>query len=235
MNSRAESAGKTRIITTNHTRMILWRGGKQHLSSTSDDRMYAAQGWLGWSVSGIFACDHSVHGCRKYASTPVEAASIAQSSVEYRGAGVKRTCDGPLERLKDRPNISRDGSNSVHLGFGLAFDALYLPLCLETASSLKKVGSTLGIYYGSSSFALLRGILFTTADFRKACANVHSFVEEYIDELGLHKQETPDEKAYGFITQIAQESAAKEDLRDQLLNVLLAGRDTTACCLSWTL
>lgn len=26
-----------------------------------------------------------------------------------------------------------------------------------------------------------------------------------------------------------------EELRDQLLNVLLAGRDTTACCLSWTL
>lgn len=43
------------------------------------------------------------------------------------------------------------------------------------------------------------------------------------------------EELYGFINQVAQESATIEDLRDQLLNVLLAGRDTTACCLSWTL
>ena len=35
--------------------------------------------------------------------------------------------------------------------------------------------------------------------------------------------------------QVAMESVSDEDLRDQLVNVLLAGRDTTACCLSWTL
>ena len=38
-----------------------------------------------------------------------------------------------------------------------------------------------------------------------------------------------------FIDALIQETRNKKELRDQCLNVLLAGRDTTACCLSWTL
>ena len=34
-----------------------------------------------------------------------------------------------------------------------------------------------------------------------------------------------------FIDQIAQEAESQKMIRDQLLNILLAGRDTTACCL----
>ncbi|KAK2736912.1 hypothetical protein FQN57_000515 [Myotisia sp. PD_48] len=75
--------------------------------------------------------------------------------------------------------------------------------------------------------------LYNTAEFRKACANVHQFVEQYIEQLDLQKSEG--DSSYTFIRQVAQESATKKDLRDQLLNVLLAGRDSTACCLSWTL
>ena len=81
--------------------------------------------------------------------------------------------------------------------------------------------------------------LYNPPSFRKACANVHRFVEGYIRESNLEKVEEKVEvhemKRYGFIKQIAEESASLEELRDQLLNVLLAGRDTTACCLSWTL
>jgi hypothetical protein len=59
-------------------------------------------------------------------------------------------------------------------------------------------------------------------------------VEGYIKEMNSQQQNNvKTEELYGFINQVAQESI--EDLRDQLLNVLLAGRDTTACCLSWTL
>ncbi|CZR56279.1 probable cytochrome P450 alkane hydroxylase [Phialocephala subalpina] len=71
--------------------------------------------------------------------------------------------------------------------------------------------------------------------FRRACSNVHRFVERYIRERNLQNEKTPfGEESYGFIDQVAKESVSNEDLRDQLLNVLLAGRDTTACCLSWT-
>lgn len=77
--------------------------------------------------------------------------------------------------------------------------------------------------------------LYNPPSFRKACANVHRFVEGYIRESNLEKVEDHEMKKYGFIKQIAEESTSLEELRDQLLNVLLAGRDTTACCLSWTL
>ncbi|OXV09344.1 hypothetical protein Egran_02892 [Elaphomyces granulatus] len=74
--------------------------------------------------------------------------------------------------------------------------------------------------------------LYNPPDFRRACVNVHRFVERYIDELNLETDGS--EKSFSFLGQVAKESASKEDIRDQLLNVLLAGRDTTACCLSWT-
>jgi len=77
--------------------------------------------------------------------------------------------------------------------------------------------------------------LYNPPAFQKACANVHRFVEQYIDSLDLGENDSLDDKSYGFIKQVALESASKQDLRDQLLNVLLAGRDTTACCLAWTL
>ena len=76
---------------------------------------------------------------------------------------------------------------------------------------------------------------YNTSEFRRACSNVHRFVEQYIDSRKSDNSMTPSLETYGFFNQVAQGSASKGDLRDQLLNVLLAGRDTTACCLSWTL
>ncbi|KAM7205418.1 Cytochrome P450, partial [Naviculisporaceae sp. PSN 640] len=81
--------------------------------------------------------------------------------------------------------------------------------------------------------------VYNPKSFRKACRSVHAFVENYIREAGLMKDELSDKReddggASWFIRQVAQQSATEIELRDQLLNVLLAGRDTTACCLSWT-
>ncbi|RFU28119.1 hypothetical protein B7463_g8229, partial [Scytalidium lignicola] len=76
---------------------------------------------------------------------------------------------------------------------------------------------------------------YNPAKFRRACANVHRFVERYIKEQNLKiKESTSEDESFSFINQIAKVSTSDVDLRDQLLNVLLAGRDTTACCLSWT-
>ncbi|KAE8440750.1 hypothetical protein EG329_006609 [Mollisiaceae sp. DMI_Dod_QoI] len=79
--------------------------------------------------------------------------------------------------------------------------------------------------------------LYNPSRFRQACSNVHQFVEKYIQQRNLEFETSQErsEDSYGFIDQVAEESRDIEDLRDQLLNVLLAGRDTTACCLSWTL
>ena len=76
--------------------------------------------------------------------------------------------------------------------------------------------------------------LYYPTHFRKSCSNVHRFVDSYIrTHVAQKKAErvaTPD----GFVDQLAKETTDHVALRDQLLNILLAGRDTTACCLSWT-
>ncbi len=76
--------------------------------------------------------------------------------------------------------------------------------------------------------------------FRNANATVHRFIDGEIREaLAAHKsKQTSTSKAiidYGFLGTLIQETQEPKILRDQLLNVLLAGRDTTACCLTWTM
>jgi cytochrome P450 len=78
--------------------------------------------------------------------------------------------------------------------------------------------------------------LYNSSGFRRACNHVHRYVERYIEERHLSSQKNAkDDGSYGFIDQVAQEFRSTTGLRDQILNVLLAGRDATACCLSWTL
>jgi cytochrome P450 len=85
------------------------------------------------------------------------------------------------------------------------------------------------------------------AEFRSACATVHKFIDDHIaDALAeIPSSSTPatatadepeNEKwsKYGFLGTLLRETRNPTILRDQLLNVLLAGRDTTACCLTWT-
>ncbi|KAG8528220.1 uncharacterized protein KY384_007137 [Bacidia gigantensis] len=78
--------------------------------------------------------------------------------------------------------------------------------------------------------------LYNPKHFRQACSSVHRFVEQYIEEQDLIKG---DKSLLGdnesFVSQLAHDSSSNYALRDQLLNVLIAGRDTTACCLSWTI
>ncbi|KAH8646249.1 cytochrome P450 [Xylariales sp. PMI_506] len=80
--------------------------------------------------------------------------------------------------------------------------------------------------------------LYNPPSFRKACHRVHVFIERYIRDNDLMDRKGGDEASpegtAWFINRLAEESTSIVDLRDQLLNVLLAGRDTTACCLSWT-
>ena len=72
--------------------------------------------------------------------------------------------------------------------------------------------------------------------FRRACSLVHRFVDEYVRSHNAEQRPYGGaEETSGFISQMAQESSSSVIVRDQLINVLLAGRDTTACCLSWTL
>ncbi|KAF1944967.1 cytochrome P450 52A11 [Clathrospora elynae] len=84
--------------------------------------------------------------------------------------------------------------------------------------------------------------LANTPEFRRACKTSHRFVDQAIqtalDDADAPQTEGSTEEAeqrYVFIDALIQETRDKKELRDQCLNVLLAGRDTTACCLTWTL
>ena len=72
--------------------------------------------------------------------------------------------------------------------------------------------------------------------FRDACASVHAFVEDIIQQRYNSRDVTKRrEERFIFLDAVAEEMKDKSELRDQLLNILLASRDTTACLLTWTL
>jgi cytochrome P450 len=76
--------------------------------------------------------------------------------------------------------------------------------------------------------------LYNPPSFRQACKTVHRYVERYIEQENLLEKKCDAQgESYGFIDQMGKESASDTQVRDQLLNFLLADRDMTACCLSW--
>lgn len=75
--------------------------------------------------------------------------------------------------------------------------------------------------------------------FRNACEICHDFVDSAVKKALEHsvKPKTTGSKKdpYIFVDALIEENNDPKVLRDQCLNILLAGRDTTACCLTWTL
>ena len=73
-------------------------------------------------------------------------------------------------------------------------------------------------------------------EFRRQCGVVHRFIDDAVREaLSVEQQEGKGADMHCFLDALVQETRDPRVLRDQLLNVMLAGRDTTACCLTWTL
>lgn len=76
--------------------------------------------------------------------------------------------------------------------------------------------------------------------FRDACKKCHRFVDKAVEKALLTSAEPDEDKTtergsnYVFIDALAQQTHDRKVLRDQCFNVLLAGRDTTGCCLTWT-
>jgi cytochrome P450 len=78
--------------------------------------------------------------------------------------------------------------------------------------------------------------LVDTFRFRRACDTTRAFIEDAV-QRALNRGSTPEERgsSFSFIDTLLQKTKDKAILRDQCVNILLAGRDTTACCLSWTM
>ena len=71
-------------------------------------------------------------------------------------------------------------------------------------------------------------------DFRDACETVHSFADKIINRNLSHEIIEGEEGQYFFLQAMAKKTPSRIALRSQIINILTAGRDTTACLLSWT-
>lgn len=80
--------------------------------------------------------------------------------------------------------------------------------------------------------------VYTPSSFRRSCKSVQDwgsfFANKAIDYLQEHGEQAAS-KRYPFIVDLWRDMQDRGLVRDQLLHVLIAGRDTTACLLSWTL
>jgi len=78
--------------------------------------------------------------------------------------------------------------------------------------------------------------LVDSREFRQACQDVHNFADQIIDRnLSSSRSESKDTGKYVFLDTVAKSTSDRTALRGQIINLLTAGRDTTACLLSWTL
>lgn len=80
--------------------------------------------------------------------------------------------------------------------------------------------------------------LYTPSKFTKACKVVKRYADHFVEQALKKKEEIGPQAAaqhYAFILDLYDELQDRALVRDQLVNVLIAGRDTTACLMSWTL
>jgi cytochrome P450 len=71
--------------------------------------------------------------------------------------------------------------------------------------------------------------------FQEDCQEIHRFADHFIKKaLNKSQYEDSNSERYIFLDELIKVTTDVEELRSQLLNVLLAGRDTTAGLLGWT-
>ena len=68
--------------------------------------------------------------------------------------------------------------------------------------------------------------------YKRACKTVHQFVDDLIEKALARQQVLDDKTRPTFLQQLTAETTDKVRIRSELLNLLLAGRDTTAALLA---
>jgi cytochrome P450 len=137
------------------------------------------------------------------------------------------------------------------LFFRLTFDTTTFLLFGQQMSSLKSEGIASRESDFAHAFTLAQGYLADRGrlgkfywlvegrEFRNACKTCHAFVDaavgKALEKMSDAAAKDSRKENYIFLDALVRDTRDPKVLRDQCLNILLAGRDTTACCLSWTL
>lgn len=131
----------------------------------------------------------------------------------------RMTLDSATEFLFGESVNSQLGATENHARFARAFD--------KSQDSL-----SLGLRLGALHW------LSRDAESRRNIAQVHSWVDRFV-QLAIERGGSSEEKTAGtkyvFLHALAAVTQDPDELRSQLLNILLAARDTTASTLSWFL
>ena len=154
--------------------------------------------------------------------------------------------------------IPSDGStvDIQELFFRLTIDAATEFLFGESTNNLLNDEDTFAASFNFGQEILGRRViigklywLYKPTKFVEACKNVHSHIIPYVESaLGLPATEKSkklvsnkkdnekdgDDDKYVFLDHLVKETKDPKQIQDQLLNILLAGRDTTASLLAWT-
>ena len=96
-------------------------------------------------------------------------------------------------------------------------------------------------YLATRARLLEKHWLFNPAGFRSSCKATHDFVDYFVNlalnkdfkEKELEKGSNKTKDKYVFLDALVAQTRDPIELRSQLLNILLAGRDTTASLLGW--
>ena len=112
-------------------------------------------------------------------------------------------------------NMSMTGSPKDDDSFAFAFDKSQYQL---------SIAARLGENYW----------MLHTPEFHRMVERVHKFVDYFVQKAMQREKVPSDEKhSYVFLNALAEQTQDPVELRSQLLNILLAGRDTTASLLGW--
>jgi len=76
---------------------------------------------------------------------------------------------------------------------------------------------------------------YSPADMRRCNGFVHRFVDRYVARALDKEREQAEGGRYVFLDAVVADTRDPVVLRDQMLNILLAGRDTTAGLIGWTM
>ncbi|KAJ5110578.1 hypothetical protein N7532_001113 [Penicillium argentinense] len=107
---------------------------------------------------------------------------------------------------------------------------------VRNAQGFAEAFTTAQDYLAARSRAQSLYWLVNPKEFREANARVHEVVDHYVN-VALARKRNPESKSDGryiFLEALAAETDNPKMLRDNMLNILLAGRDTTASLLSST-
>lgn len=98
--------------------------------------------------------------------------------------------------------------------------------------------NTAQVYLAIRSLAQKAYFLVNNQEFKDVTKKVHKFADHYVQKalnLSSDELEKHSENHYTFLYELAKQTRDPQVLRDQLLNILVAGRDTTAGLLSFTM